>query len=100
MPRCIEQNVDWVTELVRYMRSKGFKRVVPTIEAEKAWTVRVHETAQRFLFTQVDSWMTGVNKNLPNKQSRSVLVYAGGAPSYRELCDEVAANGYEGFELS
>ena len=100
MPRCIEQNVDWVTELVRYMREKGFERVVPTMEAEKAWTARVHETAQRFLFTRVDSWMTGVNKNLPDKQSRSVLVYAGGAPKYRELCDEVAANGYEGFELS
>ena len=100
MPRCIEQNVDWVTDLVRYMRDKGFERVVPTMEAEETWTARVHETAQRFLFSGVDSWMTGVNKNLPKKQSRSVLVYAGGAPKYRELCDEVAANGYEGFELS
>ena len=82
------------------MLDKGFERVVPTTEAEETWTARVQETAQRFLFSRVDSWMTGVNKNLPNKQSRSVLVYTGGAPKYRELCDEVAANGYEGFELS
>jgi hypothetical protein len=44
--------------------------------------------------------MTGINKSLPGKQVRTVMVYAGGAPKYRERCDEVAAAGYEGFELS
>jgi hypothetical protein len=49
------------------------------------------------LFTQVDSWMTGINSNLPGKQTRSFIVYAGGAPKYRQRCDEVAAGGYTGF---
>ncbi len=55
--------------------------------------------ARRMLFTQVDSWMMGVNSNVAGKQTRSVLVYAGGAPKYRERCEQVAAAGYAGFTL-
>lgn len=99
IPRCIEQNVDWVTDLIRYMRDNNFNRVVPTQEAEDTWTQHVFETAEGMLFTKVDSWFMGVNKNLPHKQKRRFLLYAGGAPAYREKCEEVAANGYEGFSL-
>ena len=100
IPRCIEQNVDWVTDLIRYMRENNYQRVAPTLEAEEEWTAHVHEIGQYLLFSQIDSWMTGVNKNLPGKQERASLVYAGGAPSYRARCDDLAAKGYEGFELS
>jgi hypothetical protein len=51
------------------------------------------------LFTRIDSWMTGINKNLASKRKRTVYVYAGGAPRYREICDDVAANDYRGFDL-
>ena len=37
--------------------------------------------------------------NVPGKQTRTFLAYAGGAPAYRKRCDEVAARGYEGFVL-
>jgi hypothetical protein len=43
--------------------------------------------------------MMGINTNVPGKQKRTFLVYAGGAPAYRKRCDEVAAKGYEGFVL-
>jgi hypothetical protein len=49
------------------------------------------------LFTQVDSWMMGINSNVPGKQKRTFVVYAGGAPKYRERCEQVAAGGYPGF---
>jgi hypothetical protein len=97
IPRCIEQNVEWVTGLIRFMRNHGYKRVEPTVEAEDAWTEHVYEIATRMLFYQVDSWFMGVNTNVPGKQKRTFLLYSGGAPAYREKCDEVAANGYEGF---
>jgi cation diffusion facilitator CzcD-associated flavoprotein CzcO len=99
MPRCIEQNVDWVTDLIRFMREHRYERVECTAEAEDAWTSHVYDVAERFLFSKIDSWMTGVNKNLPNRQRRSVPVYAGGAPYYRERCDDIAAHGYLGLEL-
>ncbi|MFP6808012.1 MAG: NAD(P)/FAD-dependent oxidoreductase [Pseudomonadales bacterium] len=99
IPRCIEQNVEWVTDLIQYMRDKGYRTIVPTIDAETTWTQHVHETAEGMLFTKVDSWFMGINKNLAHKQKRKFLLYAGGAPAYRERCDDVAANGYEGFLL-
>ena len=97
IPRCIEQNVDWVTTLIRHMREKGYARVEATTEAERDWTQHVHDTGRRMLFTQVDSWMMGINSNVAGKQKRTFIVYAGGAPKYREKCDEVAAGGYVGF---
>ena len=99
MPRCIEQNVDWVTALLLHMRARGYSRAEASAEAEAAWTAHVHEAAARMLFTQIDSWMTGINSNLPGRRGRTVMVYAGGAPKYRERCDQVAANDYEGFVL-
>jgi cation diffusion facilitator CzcD-associated flavoprotein CzcO len=100
LPRCIEQNVDWVSELLRYMRERGLTRVEAMPEAEAAWTAHVHETAARLLLMQVDSWMTGINKNVAGRQKRTFMAYAGGAPKYRQKCEEVVARGYEGFALS
>ncbi|MBL6955073.1 MAG: NAD(P)/FAD-dependent oxidoreductase [Alphaproteobacteria bacterium] len=99
IPRCIEQNVEWVTDLLRHVRDNDIKRVAPTLEAEDAWTEHVYQTAAALLFTKVDSWFMGINPNVPGKDKRTFLLYAGGAPAYREKCDEVAANGYEGFLL-
>ena len=100
LPRCIEQNVEWVTALLEHMLDKGYRRIEAAAAAEAAWTQHVHEVAGRLLATQVDSWMTGVNRNVPGRQKRTFMAYAGGAPKYREKCDQVAAGGYEGFLLS
>jgi len=43
------------------------------------------------------SWYMGAN--IPGKP-RVFLPYAGGMARYREICDQVAANNYEGFTLS
>ncbi len=55
IPRCIEQNVDWVTALIAHMREKGYAGVEVTAEAERDWTQHVHDTGRRMLFTGVDS---------------------------------------------
>ena len=99
LPRCIEQNVEWVSDLLAHMRDKGLTRVEASPAAEQAWTTHVHQTAEKLLLMQVDSWMTGVNKNVPGRQKRTFMAYAGGAPKYRLKCEEVAAQGYEGFAL-
>jgi cation diffusion facilitator CzcD-associated flavoprotein CzcO len=97
MTRCVEHNVDWITGLICYMRDNSYTSVAPTPEAEEAWTRHVDEISSMFLFTKVDSWFTGINRNLSAKQRRHVVVYPGGAPAYRARCAEVLANGYEGF---
>jgi len=99
IPRCIEQNVEWVADLFAHIKEHGIKRIEPTLAAEDAWTEHVFDVGSKLLFTKVDSWFTGINRNIEGKDQRTFLLYAGGAPVYREKCDEVADNGYEGFVL-
>jgi cation diffusion facilitator CzcD-associated flavoprotein CzcO len=99
MTRCIEQNVDWVVALLAHMRARSKTRAEAAASAEAEWTAHVHETAARMLFTKVDSWMTGVHSAVKHARGRTVMVYAGGAPRFRERCEDVAAAGYPGFEL-
>jgi cation diffusion facilitator CzcD-associated flavoprotein CzcO len=99
IPRCSEQNVEWVTDAIAFMRAHECRSIQPTVEAEEAWTQHVYDTSSFLLLTQVDSWMTGINKNVTTRTKRTFMAYAGGAPNYRQRCDDVAANGYEGFEL-
>ena len=100
MPRCGEENVDFVTNLIRYTQEHGYTRVVPNAEAEAAWTAHVHQMADKLLITKTDSWFTGINRNLAGRQQRQVLLYAGGASRYRKRCAEVINDGYAGFEFS
>jgi len=96
MPRCIEQNVEWATDCIRYMREQGFERIAASEQAEKAWTEHVNELAAGTLLSETASWFFGAN--IEGKK-RTVLMYLGGAKAYRTKCDEVAAKGYEGFVL-
>ena len=96
MPRCIEQNVEWVTDCIRYLGEKGYERMAATPAAEEAWTNHVNELAVGTLLSEANSWFFGAN--IAGKK-RTVLMYLGGSPSLSEKVDEVAANGYEGFEL-
>ena len=100
IPRCIEQNVDWATGLMRAARDRGITRFEATPEAEAEWSLHIEELADGMLYTQVDSWATGVNSNVEGRNVRRILQYQGGAPAYRVRCDEVAATGYAGMVLS
>jgi cation diffusion facilitator CzcD-associated flavoprotein CzcO len=97
VPRCIEQNVDWVTACIRYMRERGLRRIEATPAAEAAWQAHCIEVVAETLFPETDSWFLGAN--IPGK-ARMFLGYGGGLPAYRQKCDEVAAAGYSGFVLS
>ena len=96
IPRCSEQNVEWVTECIRYMREHKHGRIEAKLDAEGAWTEHVADTIADSLLLQADSWFMGANT--PGKK-RTFLMYAGGSPAYRAKCEEVAAKGYEGFML-
>ncbi len=100
IPRCIEQNVDWATDLLRHARDAGVKRFEATEDAEADWSRHINELADGMLYTQIDSWATGINSNVEGKTVRRILQYQGGAPAYRAKCDEVASSGYAGMVLS
>jgi cation diffusion facilitator CzcD-associated flavoprotein CzcO len=97
IPRNIEEIVDWVTDLVKHMREHNLTRVEPRREVVDDWATHVNDAAAGLLFSQVNSWQTGVNRNVEGRQVRRVLGYYGGAVKYRETSEDVAARGYQEF---
>ncbi len=100
IPRSIEYGVDWVTGLIRFARDKGLTRLEATAEGVKEWTDHVKALGEGMLSNEVDSWMTGINRNIEGKDVRIVARYSGSAPDYRARCDKVAANGYDELRLA
>ena len=99
IPRSIEYSVDWVTGLLRFAKEKGLTFLDATPEGTSAWTDHVKALGVGLLSNEVDSWMTGINRNVEGKQTRIVARYSGSAPAYRERCDAVAAGGYAELRL-
>jgi cyclohexanone monooxygenase len=93
----IEQHVDWIAEVMDYMRKHGLGLVEPDATAEEEWVGHVGEMAGRTLRYTCSSWYLGVN--IPGKP-RVFMPYIGGFPRYVERCNEIARNGYEGFVLT
>jgi cyclohexanone monooxygenase len=97
MPTAIEQHVEWIGDCLAYLREHGIDAIEATEQATASWTEHVQEVANLTLYPKAASWYTGAN--IPGKP-RSFLPYSGGLDNYSRKCDEVAANGYEGFALT
>lgn len=93
----IEQHVDWISDCIHDMGERQMSVIDATPEAEAEWVAHVNEVAAGTLYLQANSWYLGAN--VPGKP-RVFMPYVGGVGTYREKCDEVAANDYEGFTLS
>jgi cation diffusion facilitator CzcD-associated flavoprotein CzcO len=96
IPRCIEQNVEWVTGLIKYMQDHKYTVVETSDEAADGWADHVADVANATLFPKANSWIMG--DNVKGKK-RGFLLYPGGGPVYRAKCEDVAAKDYEGFEF-
>jgi cyclohexanone monooxygenase len=93
----IEQHVDWIADCLADLRSTRRGAIEAAREAEEAWVAHVNEVGHLTLYPRANSWYMGAN--IPGKP-RIFMPYVGGVGTYRQKCDEVAANGYEGFTLS
>ncbi len=100
IPRSIEYNVDWVTGVLRHAHENSVTRVEATVAGVASWTDHVKSLGVGLLSNEVDSWMTGINRNVEGKQTRIIARYSGSAPAYRARCDEVAAKGYRELALA
>jgi cyclohexanone monooxygenase len=96
MPVSIEQHVEWIADCIQHLRDNGIGQIEATDEATASWTDHVQEAANQTLYPRAASWYMGAN--IPGKP-RLFLPYVGGVGVYRDKCDEVAANKYEGFKL-
>jgi cation diffusion facilitator CzcD-associated flavoprotein CzcO len=96
-PRTIEHAVQVVSDLLQYCHENNYSYVEPTAEAVEGWTEHVIECSKAHLANEIDSWMTGVNKNIKGKSVRSVARYSGHAVEYRRKCAECKAAGWKGL---
>ncbi|MGM8364335.1 flavin-containing monooxygenase [Virgibacillus sp. W0181] len=97
MPISIEQHVEWIFDCIQYLSKHKVDEIEAKTEAENEWSKHCREVADTTLMTKADSWYTGANIK---GKARGFPMYIGGVGVYREMCSEIAANGYEGFALS
>jgi cation diffusion facilitator CzcD-associated flavoprotein CzcO len=100
IPRSIEYSVEWVTDLLRHAQEHDITRIEATPAGVQSWTDHVKSLGVGLLSNEIDSWMTGINRNVEGKQTRIIARYSGSAPAFRERCDAVAANGYRELRLA
>jgi cation diffusion facilitator CzcD-associated flavoprotein CzcO len=99
-PRSIEHAVDVVMDLLAFCKDNGYTYIEATGEAADIWTQHVYDCSKGALLNEVDSWMTGVNKNIDGKMVRTVARYAGSAIEFRRRCEECKASGWKGMTFA
>ena len=100
IPRSVEFAVDWIAECLQYCVEHDITWIEAKPEGVEKWAAHVYKCAEGKLANEVDSWQTGVNKNVPGKQKRIVARYSGTAPEFRRECREVADAQYNTFRLA
>ncbi len=93
----IEQDVNWISDCLAYLRDHRVARMEATQEAEDNWVLHGIEVANKTLYPKAASWYMGANIE---GKPRVFMPYIGGVNAYKQKCAEVAANGYTGFRLS
>jgi len=91
----IEFHVDWIADAITHMEARQARSIEATSEAQEAWVAHVNEEADKTLYPRAASWYIGAN--VPGKP-RVFMPYVG--EGYKVRIDEVAAKGYEGFEVA
>ncbi|MGH8516813.1 MAG: flavin-containing monooxygenase [Panacagrimonas sp.] len=97
VPTCLQQQVDWISDFIRYSRERGITTIEPTRELEDKWIAHHDEVANMTLIPGTKSWYMG--SNVEGKLPR-LLSYIGGVGVYRQHCEEIKASGYQGFAMA
>jgi cyclohexanone monooxygenase len=90
-----EQHVDWISDCLAWLDANGVEVIEADPQAQEDWVRKVNEAADKTLFPKANSWYIGAN--IPGKP-RVFMPYVGG--HYRQICNQVAAEGYRGFRHS
>ncbi|MFT3802078.1 MAG: NAD(P)/FAD-dependent oxidoreductase [Burkholderiaceae bacterium] len=97
MPTCLQYQVNWISDCIAYARSQGKQVIEASEELQDRWVKHHDETAAATLVVKTNSWYMGSNVE---GKPRRLLSYIGGVGEYHRQADEVAAQGYPGFEMA
>jgi len=59
------------------MHDHGLKRVETRPQEVSTWVGEVEQAVEGLLFAEINSWQTGVNRNVEGRRVRRVLGYKG-----------------------
>jgi cation diffusion facilitator CzcD-associated flavoprotein CzcO len=90
----IEQHVEWITDYLEHMHKFGLRRAEAGLDEQRAWVEEVNQIASHTLYFKGNSWYVGANVT---GKPRVFSLYLGGVGRYRDICEDVAADGYRGF---
>lgn len=91
-----EAHVNWIADAISYLDDHGYAGIEPTSDAVDNWIAECAQRAEATLFTKANSWYMGAN--VPGKP-RQFMLFIGGFGTYLDICNQVAAAGYKGFNL-
>lgn len=96
MTTCLQQQVDWISDCIKYLRRTGAKVIEPTVERQDEWVEHHDQLANGTLVVRTNSWYMGSNVD---GKPRRLLSYIGGVGPYKKRCDEVTESRYRGFAI-
>ena len=92
-----EWQVNWTADIIDDMERRGLTRIDVTEQAEHGWADEVAMVSSQTLHQFADSWYNG--KNIEGKKG-GFMIYVGGFPRFRQLCETAVQEGYKGFVLN
>lgn len=93
----IEQHVDFICDCLEHMRDGQKTTVEADAAAQAQWVEHVNDVANATLFPKGGSWYLGANVE---GKAQVFMPYAAGVGVYREVCEDVVADDYRGFQFS
>jgi cyclohexanone monooxygenase len=91
-----EAHVNWIADCITYIDEHGYTAVEASADAVNRWIAELATRADATLFPKANSWYVGAN--VPGKP-RVFMLFVGGFAAYNDICAEIAATGYPGFDL-
>jgi cation diffusion facilitator CzcD-associated flavoprotein CzcO len=95
MIQSIEQHVEWIAQLLQWMKDQHKTTVESEIAAEEEWMAHVANIMGQTLYNSCNSWYRGANIEGKPKVFMALADY----PSYVAHCNSVAHEGYPGFSI-
>ncbi|UTI62646.1 alpha/beta hydrolase fold domain-containing protein [Paraconexibacter antarcticus] len=93
----IEDHVELAHDAIKHVLDHDARVIEPTADAVQAWGRLAEGILNMTLIPQSpNSWYMG--RNIPGKP-RGTYIFAGGAPLYRAICQEMIDKGFAGFAL-
>ena len=91
-----EEQIDWLSDLIRKMDEHHVVEFEAQPEAELAWVAHVNERAKETLYMTADSYYNGAEVA---GKPKVFMPYSGGVRGYRRILNKCADEGYAGFSL-